>query len=154
MSTLPSIVELEQAAGAAQRSEIAFRQEVANEVHRHERERQFAFRRVELAKSMARAAAECETRDAAVASQISAFKSEFGWYGENDQRRRICAAWEAVADAIWREAKAAAGDDNKEALATVVQAMLAFEAWYGDEFGRPFLELLDHEIPEMPVVEI
>lgn len=148
------IVELEQAATAAQRAEISFRRNIALEIERHERERQYAFRRLDLAKRMAAAAMACEARDAAIAAQVSTLKSEFGWYGENDHRKRICDAWEAVADAVWHETSDNAADGADAAdRPSVADTIRAFEAWYQAEFNRPFFELLDQEVPEMPVVE-
>lgn len=151
---LTAIRELELAATSAQQAELAYRKAVAAEIERHERERQFAFRRVDLAKTMALAAAGCETRDAAIAAQIAALKSEFGWYGDNEQRKRICESWEDVADSVWRSStQAAAHGEPNRSERTLREAMLAFEAWYLREFGRPFLALLDQEIPDFPVVE-
>lgn len=154
------IAELEDAAKAAQRAEIAFRKGIAAEIARHERDRQFAFRRVDLASRMAVAAQDRSARDEAIAAQIAALRAELGWYGDTPERTRIIEAWNKVAEAIWRETHG--GDGGKAgadagagagAGASVAASMLAFEAWFETEFGKPFLELFDQEIEELPVVE-
>jgi len=136
----------------AQRAEVAFRKNIAYEIARHERERQFAFRRLDLAGRMTAAAEGAEKEEDAVARQVAALKTIFGWYGENEERARIMAAWEDVARVIhaaMREGDAAPG----RAGANVQNAMLTFEQWYEKKFGSPFLAMLDQEIEEMPVVE-
>lgn len=146
---------LEQAANAAQREEISFRERIAAEVALRERERQFAFRRLGIAKVMARAAAASPDAEAAVAAQAAAFRRELGWHGDSDQRKRALNAWAAVSEAVWREVgpRPAQGEAEAE-LPSVGDAMAAFEGWYIAQFGTSYLALLDQDIPEMPVVEI
>lgn len=162
---------LHQAAVAAQQAELAFRRDVARIIAEHERERQFAFRRVDIARTMEKAARGAATLEQALAAQEAALRREFGWHGDNEQRRRILDAWRAVATAVaaslgivetGEDAAAAAPAPLPALRATapeavdpdaVADAMRRFEAWYEQEVGTPFLALLDHEIPEMPVVE-
>ncbi|MFN3867490.1 MAG: hypothetical protein ACK4MF_00325 [Hyphomicrobiaceae bacterium] len=139
---------------------MPFRNSISAEIARLERERQVAFRRVELAKTMMRAAARREDLDAAVAAQFVAFCAELGWHGENDERRAVLEAWRPVAVAVAAssgkskpgKSENLAGTDAVDATA-VGAAMIGFEAWYTAKSGRPFLAYLDVEIPEMPVVE-
>lgn len=158
----PFIAHLENAAVTAHQAEMTFRDSISAEIARLERERQFAFRRVELAKTMLRAAARGEDFDAAIAAQFAALRAELGWHGDNDDRRAVLEAWRpvaaAVAASIGKTAAAAAGSGEAAAAsdvdhAAVAGAMTGFEAWYEAKFGRPFLAFLDVEIPEMPVVE-
>jgi len=152
------IAELEQAAVAAQKEEMDFRNRVGAEIERRERDRQFAFRRVGLARAMAAAAQGAKDEDEAVERQIVALRTELGWHSDRGQRGKILQAWKAVARAIWaglpesREAPVSAAADGAPAP-SVSAAVRTFEAWYSAEIGTPFLALLDHEIPEMPVVE-
>lgn len=150
-SQIGFVAALEQAATAAQQEELRFRANVASEIARRERERQFAFRRVELAKVMARAAAPAATLEEASAAQVAAFRREFGWHGENEQRKAALEAWRAVADAVWRDLKPDASSGQPRT--TVPEAMAQFEAWYTTRFGSHYLTLLDQDIPELPVVE-
>lgn len=152
-TALPAFIdELSRAAASAQSAEMAFRDSIAREIARHERERQFAFRRLAIARAMAGAAAGAETEEAAIAVQVATFKSELGWYGDNDHTRKVAEAWGPVAHAVWR----VVGGRETAAEATgasVADAMIAFEAWYEGAYGKNYLAILDHEIPEMPVVE-
>lgn len=152
--------ELATLAGAAQRSELDLRRDVALEIAQRERERQFAFRRLELARSMVRAARDADSEAVAVAAQIAALRNEFGWYGDSVERQRIVAEWRKVARAVSRSLGIAAGEaatepepEAEDESVSVRDALQAFEAWYRGELGSEFLALLDHEIPEMPVVE-
>lgn len=155
MSLAPTdfIGALHQAAVAAQQDEIEFRNSVADGIARRERARQFAFRRLELARVMLAAAQPCKTEEEAVKQQIAALKSELGWHADTGARPRICEAWSGVARSVWRNLQRSPQAGSNPESASVGDAMLAFEAWYETELGQPFLALLDHEIPEMPVVE-
>ena len=156
----PFIAHLETAAVTAHQTEMTFRNSISAEIARLERERQFAFRRVELAKTMMRAAAKGDDFEAAMAAQLAAFRAEFGWHGDNDERRTFLDAWRpvavAVAGSIGKSEVASEPSEPSDApvdSAAVGAAMATFEAWYEAKFGRPFLAYLDVEIPEMPVVE-
>lgn len=155
---------LARAATAAQREEIAFRDSISAEIARRERDRQFAFRRLDLARTMAGAIASAATPEDAVRAQLAALKADLGWHSETVARAKILSAWTAVAEAVWRHRPlpAAAASDGSGATAaspagpegpSVEDAMAAFEAWYEAEHGQPFLALMDQDIPEIPVVE-
>lgn len=152
------LAELERIAVAAQREEIAFRENIAAEITRRERARQFAFRRLDLARTMAAAAIGADSEDDAVARQVAALMRELDWASETEQRAPVLAAWRPVAEAVWRNLpRDAEGAENSEPAPgerpDVQQAMLAFERWYESDKGQPFLALLDQVIEEMPVVE-
>lgn len=142
---------LDAAAKAAQAAEIAFRRSVADGIARHERLRQFAFRRLGLAQALAAAVAAAETEEAAAAAGAAALQRELGWHSETEARTRILDAFRPVTLAVWAEGRPA--EEAAEDGVPVEDAFAAFEAWYEAEFGQPFLALLDVEIPEMPVVE-
>lgn len=150
--TSPAFIEqLSVAATEAQRAESTFRDSFAREIARHERARQFAYRRLDIARTMTSAARSAEDANAAVAAQTKALKSEFGWYGDTARNRQISEAWRPVALAIW--SSVAPGASDRSTVVDVPAAMLAFEAWYENAFGQNYLVILDHEIPEIPVVE-
>ena len=59
-----------------------------------------------------------------------------------------------IAQAVWASVRPAAPDSALAPLVvSVPDAFTTFEAWYEREIGSPFLTLLDHEIPETPVVD-
>jgi hypothetical protein len=147
---------LEAAAIAAQREELSFRESIAAEIARRERDRQFAFRRLNLAKSMAAVALTADTEELAIAGQAAALARELGWHETTEPRQKALVAWTPVAKAVWQEVRpatdgsAAAADQSKPAVS---EALATFETWYAQEFGSSYLALLDHELPEIPVVE-
>lgn len=148
------LAELEAIANAAQRSELEFRASVAAEVAKRERAREFAFRRLALARSMASALRSAKPEDDALLPQLAALKRELGWNTETDSRKSILEAWNGVARAIAeRERPAKDGDNASAPSLDVGKAFAVFEEWYLNRFRSEFLALLDHEIPEVPVVE-
>lgn len=149
---------LEQTAHAAQREEIDFRNNVGREIEKRERARQYAFRRLSIAKLMSDTARRADSDEQAVATQTAVFRGEFGWHGDSDQTRRILAAWRPVALAVWATVRPDPIEDGSAASAMaaptdVVTALAAFEAWYAAEFGTNYLAILDQEMQELPVVE-
>jgi hypothetical protein len=148
------LAELEAIANAAQRAEIDYRAAVAAEIAKRERTREFAFRRLALARSMASALRSAKDGENALAPQISALKRELGWNTETESRKKIIEAWKGVAAAIAaRERPDKFAGTASAPSVDVGRAFAAFEDWYRGEFNSEFLALLDHEIPEVPVVE-
>lgn len=146
--------ELEAVANAAQRAEIEFRASVAAEIAKRERAREFAFRRLALARSMSSALRSAKAEDGGLGLQLAALKRELGWNTETDGRKKVLEAWKGVAAAIAeRERPAKDGHASATASTDVGKAFAVFEEWYRGEFKSEFLALLDHEIPEVPVVE-
>jgi len=150
---------LRNAATAAQTEEISFRNNVGREIEKRERARQYAFRRLSIAELMAQAARGAADEELAIAAQTAILRAEFGWHGDTEPRRRIFAAWQPVARAIWAavrppptvEADASVPPSSPRPDITV--ALAAFEAWYLAEFGSNYLAILDQEMQELPVVE-
>ena len=140
--TVPDFIQqFDRDAREAQTTEVAFRDEAMAEIARRERLRQFAFRRLDLARILSASAADAEDEEAAIAAQIARLRRELEWEGEDSPlRQRSLEAFRPLALAIWREAEVAA-------------AFTEFETWYEREIGAPFLALLDVEMPERPVVE-
>jgi hypothetical protein len=147
---------LTEAAAAAQREEIAFRDNIGREIERRERARQYAFRRLSLAELMLKTARRAEDQQKAVAAQVAALRSEFGWHGESEQRKRIFDAWRPVALAVWSAvqppSEAAEGAAAMPAP-DIAAALSEFERWYETAFGSNYLDLLNQEMQELPVVE-
>lgn len=163
MTALPPPVldRLDRAAKAAQAAEIAYRATVVQEIARHERLRQFAFRRLWIARALATSLAEESEADAAAAAGEAVLMRELDWQAPTEARGRILAAFRPVTLAVWAAVRPPEGEPEaaaeavpqSEDSAAVEQAFAAFEAWYEDELGTPFLALLDQEVPETPLVE-
>ncbi len=126
------------------------------------RARQYAFRRLSLAELMSRTARMAKDEEQAIAAQLAALRSEFGWHGDTEPRRRIFAAWQPVALAVWQNVKPTSDEKDLAASAPseplppppdIGTALAEFEAWYLAEFGSNYLSILDQEVQELPVVE-
>ncbi len=150
------LAALSEAAVAAQREEIAFRDNVAREIEKRERARQYAYRRLSTAELMLAAARKSENEEMAVTAQTATLRAEFGWHGESDAHKRILGAWRPVALAVWAVVKPLPETtDEAEALPLpdITAALAEFERWYETQFGTNYLAILDQEKQEYPVVE-
>jgi hypothetical protein len=136
------------AASAAHIAETEFVKEFDRELARRRREREFAYRRLGLMKALGRAAC-TEADEDAIKAQFATLRSELGWHETSAVKERVLDAFLPVAKAIRGQI---APEEGKE-CPTVPEAFAAFEAWYLKDTGQPFLALLDHEIPEMPLVD-
>lgn len=148
--TLPFLDVLASAASRAEIAELDFRNSVAREIANRERARQFAYRRLDLARTMVAAVGACDTEAAALAAGSAAFKRELGWNTETEGRKTILTAWAPVVTAIWQTM---GKQPVSEPVASPDAAIAAFENWYETEYGQPFLAAFDVDLPELPVVE-
>lgn len=147
---LPFLDLLASAASRAEIAEVEFRNSVAREIATRERIRQFAYRRLDLARTMVAALRSCETAAEAHVAGAAAFKRELGWNTETEPRKAVLSAWSSVVAAIWQSLRP---DTAAEAAATPESAFADFETWYEAKHGQPFLATFDVELPELPVVE-
>lgn len=150
LASAPLLAALEAEAKTAEAAELSYRNEVAKEIAARERKRQFAYRRLDLADTTAKAVRALDTEDAAIAAGLAAFKRSLIWYTETEVRKRTLAAWSPVVAAIWR---ASQGEPGHDRASPAIAAIRSFEAWYLTEHGKEFLALFDVELPELPVVE-
>lgn len=144
------LADLKAAAIAANEAEGALRKRMAEEVGRLERERAFAYRRLNVMSEVASAVASAENEEAAVASGTAVLRVELGWETDSDVRSETLARFATVVRALFE------GLDVPEQESTTcdsVEALRAFEAWYESSYGRPFWALFDQEIAELPLVE-
>jgi hypothetical protein len=132
------------AASAAHIAETEFSKEFDRELARRRRQREFAYRRLGLVKELAKAA-HAGTAD----SVIAALRAELGWHETSAIKNRILDAFKPVAEAVCSQVHAKDAEECK----SIEEAFATFEAWYLKDTGQPFLALLDHEIPEMPLVD-
>ena len=149
---LATLIEpFEKAAEAAHRAEADYARQFDVELARRKRAREFAFRRLGLVRELVKAAGG-DSDEAAAAAQVECLRAELGWHDLSPAKERIVAEFRKLAAAIHA---CAAGKDGKgkKPLPTIAAAMAEFEQWYEKETGAAFLALLDHEIPEMPLVD-
>lgn len=144
------IAALTNEASAAEIAELEFRKSVAQEIATRERHRQFAYRRLDLAKTILGAVRSADTEEAAVGAGLGAFKRELVWNTETEARKVVLAAFTPVVQAIWRQA---GPEPRGEPGPSPMEAMATFEAWYKATHGTDLLAVFDVDLPELPVVE-
>lgn len=141
------IAEFADGARQTQIAEDNLRRQMAAEIAKLERRRQFAFRRAHLVKLLA--SVNDPDPIAAIAAQRRAVTLDLGWSGVSDIERSILDRLEPVAVAAWKCACDADG-----AKASDVAAQLnTFEDWHEQTYGKPFYVLFDRYSPEAPVVD-
>ena len=143
------LAEFETAAQAAQEAEAALRKRMLAEVARLERQRAFAYRRLNLMRPVTEAVAAAANEEAALASGLATLRAELGWDSDSETRSETLARFADVARAIF----ASCAETEEAPAATVAQALAAFESWYAARYQRPFWILFEQYIPEMPLVE-
>lgn len=148
--------ELSAAARAAEAAEEQCRREAAGRIEQLARERAYAYRRLNTAKSLAHTAARCENRQAACAAQWSVLCERLGWEDASEGgRAEVRQALQPVFTAIDCQAvqRQESGKPTGEEIKTSVEALKQFEAWYEQRFGHSFWSLFDRYSPETPVVD-
>jgi hypothetical protein len=145
------LAEFEAAATAAEEAEAALRKRMQVQVSRLESERAFAYRRLNLMRTLIRAIGPAESEAAAVAGGLAAVRSQLGWESDTDTRTETLKRLAAVVRATFANLAPAA--EVETLAADVPQTLGDFEAWYATTYGRPFWALFEQEIPEMPLVE-
>lgn len=143
------LAQFEEAARQAHMAEQNFAKEFDAELARRRRERTFAYRRLGLLKELSATALAAATAEAAIAAQLDCLCREVGWYEVTPAKKIILENFKPVAQSIRAHC---AGEDTKD-CAIPDAAFTNFEKWYLAETSNPFLALLDHEIPEMPLVD-
>jgi hypothetical protein len=141
------LATLEAAAAAADAEETAFRREAAARIERLERARTFAFRRLNLLRALAEAAARAADPEASVAAQLGVIRERLGWQAAAGEMPR------AVLERLAPLATCLDAELRGDATADPCAELAAFESWYAERFGTPFWALLDRHVPETPVVD-
>ncbi|MGA7324461.1 MAG: hypothetical protein WBX25_08270 [Rhodomicrobium sp.] len=148
-ATAALISQFEGAAKNAKEAEATLRRTMAAEIARHEREREFAFRRTRLIRLLTSSAAALPTEDEAVLAQCRAVREEFGWHAESEAYKSILEEIRPLALAVWL-----CVCETQTGSAEAVAAELAkFEAWFQARRGTPFYALFDQYFPDAPLVD-
>jgi hypothetical protein len=143
MST-PFLDTLREAAEASEQEEAAFRRDSEQRLEALVEARVAAYRRYNLLKGMAEAAAACEAPEDREAAALDVALAEVGWSEDDAAYGEVRGELAATAAAI------AAAPPAGEA---VLQAFARFEAWHRERFGGGFLDLLERERAFLPVVD-
>ncbi len=147
--------QLRCAAEAKERAESDYRRESRRYLESLEAERTRAYRRYNLLKDMAAAAAEQPDLPAGTDIQLAVATAESGWSEARasyaDVRERLGPVASLI-HARMHPPPAEAGAESAEA--DVAEAFAAFEAWYRERFGQDFLDLLGRGAPSFqPLVD-
>lgn len=151
MSLTTYLDELEQAAHAASTAEEVYRREIAQRVRALEQERAFAFRRLNLMRTVASAVAGHEEEAEALQAGSVAFMRELEWTGATESQRQTLEQFRPVVLAAWALDRAEEGQRDQAAL---TRALTAFEDWFAQSRQGPFLSVMEREVVELPLVEI
>jgi hypothetical protein len=145
----PFLEALEAAASSAGAAETAFRREAAERIKSLERERSFAFRRMNLMRPIAEAVARAESEELAVAGSLAILRSKLGWSSDSEARSAVLARFAPVVQGLYASLR-----PEGDAPAINVLALLdAFETWYEATHRVSFWSLFDQPMPETPLVD-
>lgn len=142
---------LELAAEQAAQAEAAFRREWAERAKALERERAFAYRRLNFMRAIAEAAAAAESEEIAVAAATAVMRTKLGWSSDSDARTDVLSRFVPVAQQVF--AGLAPADEDAAPGPDVVGALAEFETWYRTAHPNPFWTLFEHYMPETPLVD-
>jgi hypothetical protein len=158
MSAQPLLDSLKAVADRAAMAETAFRRDSAQRIKALERERAFAFRKLNLMRAVAAAVAAPEKDDEAIAVGVAALKDELGWVGTSEARAAVLDRFTEVARAVRaavvpqdpeRDPEVDAGSPPPDPLA----ALESFETWYAGTHPVSFWALFEQYVRENPLVD-
>jgi len=141
---------LQRAADGAAAAETEFRRQAAERAKTLERERAFAFRRLNLMRAVAEAVAAAESGEIAVASCSALLRAKLGWSSDSDARVAVLSRFSPVAQAAFASL---APPDEEAPAPDVAKALEEFEAWYAATHATPFWVLFEQYVSETPVVD-
>jgi hypothetical protein len=150
-TTLQDIVNrLDGAARSASAAEETCRHEAAERIRGLELARIYAFRRLNLVKSIASAMSGAKNQEEAMAWATSAFLREVNWTGASESQREVIERFQPMIDALWRLQQGEPETNEGE----FERKLAAFETWFAENRNGTFLSLMDGEVLELPLVEV
>ena len=142
---------LETAAAGASRAEDDYRRSHADRLKLLERDRVFAYRRLNLVRDLIGAIRGAEDGDAAVSAAEALLRREFGLSREREAHATVLERFVPVTEALDLMVN---GDEEERVGSDVAaKALATFEAWYEAHSGTPFLALFDIYVTQTPVVD-
>lgn len=156
------IERLQQVADETQSVEFAYRREAATRIATLERERAFAFRRMNLMRSVAEAAkpqvednsdlAGQRGEEIAVARALALIRVRLGWLSDSEARDATLARFAPVVIVLHR-ALVGEDQDMPDGSQAIGEALDRFEIWYEEAHGVSFWELFENPMPDTPRVD-
>ena len=143
---------LELAAEKAAKVENDFNRASAERAKVLERERAFAYRRLNFMRAVTEAAAGAESQEAAIAAATAAMRTKLGWSGDSEapeiEYRRATVLSRLVP--VARQVCASVAPAGDAPAPDVAGAMANFEAWYRETYPQPFWALFEQYMPDTP----
>src|SRR5690606_29298172 len=118
-----------------------------------------AFRRLNLLRAIGRAVASADDEEKACESGRGVLFREVGWTGATPPQQEAAEKIAPVILAVWAAARAPEQEGNGQAPEAggrerVPDAMAAFETWFAESRNTAFLNLMEREVVELPLVEV
>ena len=132
-------------------AENEFRSQIAARIKELEKQRSFAFRRLNLMKEVGSVIASAESEEIAVAAATAVLRAKLGWADDSDARIAVVSGFAPVAQAMF--ASLAPVESEDEEKPDVIRTLAEFEAWYEETHPSPFWVLFENYMPETPVVD-
>ena len=142
---------LETRARDASRAESEHQQEAARRTAELRTAREFAWRRLNLLRSLASALRDETAEPEALEAGRLALLREASLTTATKPQRDLADRFTPVTLAIWHATR---DDADAEAAHTALEALAEFEAWHQADRGMPFLGLMERDIPNLPLVEV
>jgi len=150
VATTSFLEELKAAADRAAAAEMQYRREAAARTAQLEKERAFAFRRLNLINAVTGAVRRAENEETAVVDGLALLRDKVNWSTVDETRNEVLSRFSQVIVAILREV----APSEDESSGSVADALAEFEAWYLDQRRNSFWMLFEQELPELPLVEV
>ena len=143
---------LEVAAEKAAKVENDFSRASAEHAKVLERERAFAYRRLNFMRAVTEAVASAQSQETAIAAATAAMQTKLGWSGDSEapeiEYRRATVLSHLVP--VARQVFASMAPDGDAPTPDVAGAIADFEAWYRKTYPQPFWVLFEHYMPDTP----
>ncbi len=144
------VTALQAAAEGAAKAEAEFRRHASQRLATLEAARAFAYRRLNLMRAIADAAALPESEEIAVANALAVLQEKLGWRGDSEARSEVLSRFAPVARAV---AGSVSARENGAPEPDVTTTLAEFEAWYAENHPGPFWALFEQHLPETPLVD-
>lgn len=142
---------LKQSADRCSAAEDEFRRSIAERTRELEKQRAFAFRRLNLMKDVSGVIAGAESEEMAVAGAAAIIRAKLGWVNDSDARSEVVSRFAPVTLAMF--ASLVPNPDGDEEKPDVIEVLHDFETWYAATHPNPFWMLFENYMPETPVVD-
>jgi len=155
MPPLSFLDTLKTDADRAAAAEGAFRREQAQRLKALEQERAFAFRRLNLMRSVVQAVAASEEPAHAVAAGVGVLRAKLGWTSDSEPRSAVLSRFALVAESLYTSLAPRAEDaaERRAPEVDVIQSLTEFEQWYASTHATPFWVLFEQYVAETPLVD-